>query len=61
MIEHVATLTEIDDHWSIEDVLDAGEALDVFDDAQDPDRVPHDHDGASGDTLGIVISYGGKP
>lgn len=30
----MATLREIDEHWSVEDVLDANETLDVSDDLQ---------------------------
>lgn len=33
-------MVEIDSTWSIEDVLDANEALDVWDDAQDRSLVP---------------------
>lgn len=34
ILERVATLEELDRHWSIDDVADANEALDAWKDAQ---------------------------
>ncbi len=59
VVEQVATLQEIDEHWTIEDVLDANEALDVFDDAQVDELQPPDL--PASDSISLVVSVKGKP
>ena len=64
------TLETIDERWNFEDVLDANEALDVFDDANGaaagdlvpPDWRPHgSEDAEGGQTTTVRVSFGGGP